>query len=353
MSEDKTAASPDESREKLLALRAEKTRLEAAEAKKAAEAAQEEADAEFKKTCERPLHHVLVRHMGRSPRTRTMRAARSGHRRQGVLLDDGSRIRRKGKKRLTELDLRAFVDNHRRLMEYVRVGTIEILDAWTEFPVSYNDLKSRLIELGDQVVKERNEEAKEAHKAAVEAAKAAGAEPPPPPKELGFVLDESGLQQDPVGGSDKVENTAPSDALPPAAATDPWVLTLTDAGKEPTAVVRILRESLGMSITNLGELGKLPVELRRFAGEGDATSLIMGLQEAGATVNLTREEVPTPSAGEGGGEESLTEDELLKKSRSDLNGLAKEYGVKKPEKMASKQSVVDAIFKAAEVQGEG
>lgn len=89
-------------------------------------------------------NYVLVRHMARSPLTRTTRAARSGHRRQGVLLDDGTRIRRKGKRRLTQIDLREFIGNHARLLEYVRVGTLEVLDPVSERGLSYDDLIERL-----------------------------------------------------------------------------------------------------------------------------------------------------------------------------------------------------------------
>lgn len=88
----------------------------------------------------RPLDYVLVRHMARSPRTRTLRAARSGHRRQGVLLDDGTRIRKKGRKRFTEVALDTLADNNQRLLEYVQIGAIEVCDPKTERPISFDDL---------------------------------------------------------------------------------------------------------------------------------------------------------------------------------------------------------------------
>lgn len=91
--------------------------------------------------------YVLVRHTGRSALTRTTRALRSGHRRKGVLLDDGTRIRKKGKKRLTAVTLSTFVGNNQRLLEYVRVGQIEVCDAETESALSYDELVERIAEL--------------------------------------------------------------------------------------------------------------------------------------------------------------------------------------------------------------
>lgn len=121
--------------------------------------------------------YVLVRHMARNPRTRTMRAARSGHRRQGVLLDDGTRIRKKGRKRFTQVALTTMVDNHQRLLEYLRVGTLEACDPVTERPMDYQEVLDLIKSLG-----------------------AAKGE---------FKLDESGVQQDSVDGSDDPENFAP------------------------------------------------------------------------------------------------------------------------------------------------
>lgn len=132
---------------------------------------------------ERPNQYILVRHMARSPRTRTMRAARSGHRRQGVLLDDGSRVRRKGKKRYTQVDLKNFIDNHTQLLEYVRVGTLEICDPVTERAISYDDLVKLLRELGGSELK----------------------------------FSDAGLQQGAIAGSEMPENAAPAEEKAPAA----------------------------------------------------------------------------------------------------------------------------------------
>jgi len=127
----------------------------------------------------RPIHYVLVRHMARSPRTRTLRAARAGHRRQGVLLDDGTRIRKRGKRRLTEVDLRTMVDNHQKLLEYVRVGTIEVLDPVTEQAIPYEGVVEIIENLAKTMKLEK------------------------------FELLETGVQDEVIPGSDVPENTAP------------------------------------------------------------------------------------------------------------------------------------------------
>lgn len=88
----------------------------------------------------REIDYVLVRHLARSPRARTMRAARAGHRRQGVLLDDGTRIRKKGRQRLTEVSLDVFVRNHARILEFVQVGTLELVDPADFQPIPYAEL---------------------------------------------------------------------------------------------------------------------------------------------------------------------------------------------------------------------
>ena len=189
-----------------------------------------------------PTQLVLVRHMARSPRTRTMRAARSGHRRQGVLLDDGTRIRKKGKRRYTEVDLAALASNHQRFLEFVRVGTIEVCDPVTEQAYSYEELVAKL-------------------------------------KALAGAIDESGVNQDAVLGSDQPENSAPSIAPPPMDDLPP-----ADPG--------------------------------------------------------------VPELDETNG---LTEEELLKMNRKDLDKVAKkDYGVEDPDKLPNKQAVVEAIFAASE-----
>jgi len=86
---------------------------------------------------------LLVRHMCRSPLTRTARAARAGHRRQGIVLADGTRIRKKGSRRFTVLALRDLVQNQERILELVRIGALEVCDT-NERALSYEALVEKL-----------------------------------------------------------------------------------------------------------------------------------------------------------------------------------------------------------------
>lgn len=134
------------------------------------------------------LDSVLVQHLAGSPRTRTLRASRSGHRRQGVLLDDGSRIRRKGD-RPSELSIHDLVKNHTSILEHVRVGTVEICDPHTEEFIPYVELvaliKASAARLG---IKD-------------------------------FVFSDAGLEEGIIDGSDRVDNAAPFSYSTPAAPT--------------------------------------------------------------------------------------------------------------------------------------
>jgi hypothetical protein len=122
-------------------------------------------------------NYILVRHMARSPRTRTLRAARAGHRRQGILLRDGKRIRKKGKRRFTQLSFEELVDNHSRLLEFVRVGALEFCDPRSQNPIPYEELVRIVQMIGEDL------------------------------KGEGFELDLSG--QTVIGGAYLANNTAP------------------------------------------------------------------------------------------------------------------------------------------------
>ena len=74
------------------------------------------------------MPYIYVRHVGRSAVNRASRHARSGHRRQGAILDNGVRIRKKGRYRLTKVALKEFVANHERLFFYIDNGIIEVID---------------------------------------------------------------------------------------------------------------------------------------------------------------------------------------------------------------------------------
>lgn len=98
---------------------------------------------------------VLIRHMGRNRRTRTLRAARAGHRRQGVILDNGTRIKKRGE-RLTQVSLQDLVNKHTRMLEYVRVGTIEVYYPTAQNRLSYDALVALLKEKGALKIDERS-----------------------------------------------------------------------------------------------------------------------------------------------------------------------------------------------------
>lgn len=87
-----------------------------------------------------PRLWVYVRHVGRSAANRASRRARAGHRRQGVLLDNGLRIRKRGRQRLTKLNLKEFVQNHERLFHYLDNCMIEVIDPKTLKVISREDL---------------------------------------------------------------------------------------------------------------------------------------------------------------------------------------------------------------------
>jgi hypothetical protein len=202
----------------------------------------------------KPFDYILCRHMARSPRTRTMRAARAGHRRQGVLLDDGSRIRKKGRGRLTPISIDVFVHNHARLLEYVRVGSIEFLNPATQERIPYAELEQIAKSWCDSVKAEFSTESK--------------------------------VPQDPVLGSDRPDNTAPTDYVAPLLEDD-------------------------------GTPADLPPDLE----------------------DLPPEDEDKPS---------YTEADLKKMSREELNTLAEESGIKDPAGMPNKGAVIEAILAGGE-----
>jgi hypothetical protein len=92
--------------------------------------------------------YVYVRHTGRTTATRAQRKARAGNRRQGVVLDNGLRIRKKGRQRVTKLGLRDLVANHRRLFHYLDNHILEVLDPDMK-PIS----RDRLAEILESLAK--------------------------------------------------------------------------------------------------------------------------------------------------------------------------------------------------------
>lgn len=98
-----------------------------------------------------PEFHIYVRHIGRSAVNRAQRKARAGHRRQGATLDNGLRIRKKGRMRLTKIALKEFVDNHERLFFYIDNGIIEAIDSATMKAIPRDELLNMLHGLTDNV----------------------------------------------------------------------------------------------------------------------------------------------------------------------------------------------------------
>ncbi len=84
--------------------------------------------------------YFYLRHVGRRAENRAVRRARAGHRRQGAVLDNGVRIRRKGRYRLTKVRYKEFVKNHERLFFYIDNGIVEAIDPSTMKAIPRDEL---------------------------------------------------------------------------------------------------------------------------------------------------------------------------------------------------------------------
>jgi hypothetical protein len=206
-----------------------------------------EGTAEVQKNPARPKEYVLVNHMMKSARSGLKRHARSGNRRQGVILDNGQRIRKRGYRMMNEVNLRTMVASHRRLLDYLESGIIEVIDPVTSKALTVAELIKKIEEVGSRAT---------------------------------------------PGEKMKVD-WAPSAVDPKPDSTQPNMEVAEELAKSPEAT-------------------------------GESEEVV----------------------GDGEPEQGLTEEELLKLSRSDLNDTAREYGVDNPEGLKNKQEVVDAIFEA-------
>lgn len=215
----------------------------------------------------KPKDYVLLQHLQRDRGTRSLRAARGGHRRQGVLLEDGTRIRQRAY-RYTELSVANLVSNHQSLLEHVREGRLAVF-APDETPLSYDEVVSLV---GGELQK----------------------------SDVKSEVNESSLKEQVQESSTGVKD---EEVNPP----------ISPPSKDRDAT--------------------------RPDGELSATL---------AAVDMAEESKKLASPEQEEAAEELTEGDLLKKNRAELNKLAIEYGVKHPEKMGSKQAVVEAIFAAAE-----
>lgn len=100
----------------------------------------------------KPRETVLVQHLQRDAGSRHLRAQRGGHRRQGVLLDDGTRIRQKAYRK-TEISIQTLADNHQSILEHHRKGRLAIFTP-DEKEMSYDDVVALLTGKGIKVNEE-------------------------------------------------------------------------------------------------------------------------------------------------------------------------------------------------------
>jgi len=231
--------------------------------------------------------YVLVKHMARSRETKTERAANRGNRFNDIRLGGGRRIRRKGE-RLTEVSLADLAHNNEHLLEMVRIGKLRFYD-----PATMEELPYETLERAMGALKELDPVAT---KATAETPAAAPVETPvTPPTDAS----ESPAQPEaPV-------NPMPEPAAPvaePVAAAEP---TTPEAPAAPTP---------------------------------EPAAPVEPVAPVAPPTTDTTEPVDTIKAAEG---------QLLGMSRHDLNKLAKEAGIKHPEKL-SKENLVKAIMKAKE-----
>lgn len=84
--------------------------------------------------------YFLVNHIGRSRLTKGMRKSRAGYRRQGILLADGTRIRKKGRRRRNILSAEKLLANWEKIYDLSERGIIEIQDPVTERPIPIDQL---------------------------------------------------------------------------------------------------------------------------------------------------------------------------------------------------------------------
>lgn len=354
MSEDTTAVSPEltaDEKAQLESLQAKEREAAAAKAAEEAEEARLKQEEEDERIAHRPLFHVLVRHAARSPRTRTMRAARAGHRRQGAILDNGIRIRKRGRRRYTELDLRELVTEHERLLEYVRVGTLEVCDPKSEEVIPYNDLVKMIGQVAawledhkaHQAEKmyakemEDYESAMEVYKEKLSAWEDAHKEYEKAEKEHKKAV--SKLKE----GEEAPEFTAkPPSAKPvePEKPEKPEIEKEVMEVNDPSEGQDSLPDSVHSDVTrpDMGE-GAAIAAVDQHEAEMTGEANTSDDEDEGADSDLEEEESEEEENGNG-----LTEEELMKMTRPELNEAALEYGVEDPESYSSKQAVVDAIF---------
>jgi len=255
------------------------------------EAAKDVQASSEKKPESRPLDYVMINHLGYAREYKKHRAERAGGRRQRFTLGNGRQIRAKGP-RYTEVSFEDLLKNFNQLLKGVKEGFISVcrpdnLEAMTV---------EQLVDLGARLAQDY---------------------------EFDHVVDETLLE--PLFGSDL---------------TDKKVWVEKPKGKD----TEITKPSLEPAVIAAEERKKLdeakPAETGLLDDHGEEV-------KADAPAEVPAEAEGEESEDEG---ETLTEEQMMEMSVKDLQKLAKDYGVKKPEKLHAKKDLVDAIIEASKEQ---
>jgi len=240
---------------------------------------------EAKKAEVQPLDYVLVKNMASSRETRHIRSSSRGHRYNALVLEDGRRLRQKGD-RFTEVTFKDLLSNHQQILELVRVGKLMVY-APDEEVMPYDELKQLVQHLSK-----------------------------------GKKLDLSGVQSE----KDMLSVHPSAQDVSSQSAEEQDDEEDEDSAEEPKST----------------DTTKPDMDLSAVIAASDQ-----------AEANKTGEANPPPSEDEKKDTEpeddGYSEEGLLAMNRKDLNKIAeKEFKVKHPEKLGSKQEVVEAILNASE-----
>lgn len=258
------------------------------------EAKPEAKPAPKKVTQPRKEDYVLIKNMASSRETRHIRSSSRGHRYNAIVLDTGRRIRQKGD-RLTEVTFHDLLANHQQVLELVRVGKLQVF-APDESLLEYDALKGLIQTFAkgkplDLSGVQTEKDSLALHLSHKDASVQGDAEEPD--------------EEDEDGEEDEDEDEKPSEA------------TSADPTKPDIDLSTVLAASDQAEASKTGEANPPPSE----AGKKDAEPK----------------------------DDGYSEEELLAMNRKDLNKIAeKEFRVKHPEKLGSKQEVVEAILNASE-----
>ena len=95
---------------------------------------------------------ICVRHLGRNAKSKHIRHERAGYRYSRYFLDDGTPVRRKGRRSIV-MDLEKFVANFGSILEGATVGMLEVLEPKTMTPVRVADLPAYGAEIAAKIGK--------------------------------------------------------------------------------------------------------------------------------------------------------------------------------------------------------